>query len=215
MLEAARWAIALIGSTIAGLWDLKTTDIPDPVCVGMIALALLLAYFDGSMSITLMAGSLALAFSLAMYFAGQWGGGDGELLVANIMLLASIDESLALGFFVNLFLIGAVYSIVYCVVYAKINGKKLNLTSLEDIFVSRIPTKNLKPGDMLGEDIPKLGLKKIHIRGLTMEEVKRIKKSKKFVFIREGVRFGPVFALAGIATYFCGNLMFYFLSALL
>ncbi len=42
---------------------------------------------------------------------------------------------------------------------------------------------------MLGEDVPELKLYKKYIRGLTKEEVNKIKKIRKNVVIKEGVRY--------------------------
>lgn len=83
------------------------------------------------------------------------------------------------------------------------------LKSVEKIgFTRKINTKNLQEGDMLGEDIKKLDMDKKLIKGLTKEEVGKIRKLKKTVWIREGVRFGPVFPITMIATLFFGNLVF-------
>ena len=60
---------------------------------------------------------------------------------------------------------------------------------------------------MIGEDIEKLNIRKKIIRGLTKEEVRKIRKIKKTVWIREGVRFGPVFPISILVTLFIGNLM--------
>ncbi len=66
----------------------------------------------------------------------------------------------------------------------------------KEIFVKRIHVRNLKEGDVLGEDIPKLNLRSKEIRGLTKEEIKKIRKIRKYVKIKEGVPFIPVFPLA-------------------
>jgi Flp pilus assembly protein protease CpaA len=68
--------------------------------------------------------------------------------------------------------------------------------SVEENFYMNISTKELREGDMLGENIPKLGLFKHHIRGLTKQEVLKIRKKMKTVIIREGIRYGPVFFLS-------------------
>jgi prepilin signal peptidase PulO-like enzyme (type II secretory pathway) len=71
-------------------------------------------------------------------------------------------------------------------------------------FKKKIPVTKLKPGDVLLES-------KVW-EGLTREEVKKIKASgKKFVWIKEGVRFAPTFPLALILTLLYGD----FLIALL
>ncbi|RLJ01608.1 MAG: hypothetical protein DRP11_04120 [Candidatus Aenigmatarchaeota archaeon] len=75
-------------------------------------------------------------------------------------------------------------------------------------FRKRINVKHLKEGDMLGEDIKELGLSSKIIRGLTSEEVERIRKSgKKKIWIKEGVRFGPAFPIALAITLLYGSLI--------
>jgi hypothetical protein len=73
----------------------------------------------------------------------------------------------------------------------------------------RIPTSKLKVDDMIGEDIPKLGIYKRFIRGLKKEEVKKIKRMKKYVTIREGIRYGMVFPITLILTLFFGDIFLF------
>ena len=86
MFELWYIVIALVGSTFCGLWDLKTSDIPDNVCWLMIALGIglhgLESYLIGSslpIINSFIAGTAFLLFGLFMYYTGQWGGGDGGL----------------------------------------------------------------------------------------------------------------------------------------
>ncbi|MEM5784482.1 MAG: A24 family peptidase [Candidatus Aenigmatarchaeota archaeon] len=220
MLEVFKIAIALLGSLIAGIWDLKTSDIPDFVCWIMIGISILISFIEGNLFITLFAGSFLLIFGLVMYFTGQWGGGDGELLVANGMLLATFSNPYGLfllNFFINLFFIGAVYSILYVIIYAKLFNKRIywfSKNGIEKIFIKKINSKNLKVGDVLGEDIKSLNLSSKRIKGLTETDIKKIQKLKKYVKIKDGVRFGPVFPISIIITYYFGNLILYYLYAL-
>ncbi len=69
----------------------------------------------------------------------------------------------------------------------------------ETLFKKRISTKQLKEGDMLAEPVSGIGNRLI--RGLTEREVNRIRKTKKFVLVRDGVRYTPVFFLALLALY--------------
>jgi hypothetical protein len=71
--------------------------------------------------------------------------------------------------------------------------------TVEDVaFKKRIPVSKLKVGDVLLES--KLW------EGITEKELKKIKASKKkFVWIKEGVRFAPTFPLALIFTLFYGD----------
>ena len=68
------------------------------------------------------------------------------------------------------------------------------------IFIRKIPVSKLKVGDML--------LKRRELVGITKDEIKKIKKSgKKFVWIKEGVRFVPVFPISLLLTLFFNNLI--------
>lgn len=271
-------ALALAGSTICGLYDLKTTNMLDRLAIAMIALGIglhaLESLFIGSampLALSLIITGTFFAFSLFMYKAGYWGGGDGELLIAigallpyapfqSVLSLSSL--SFSLDFFMNSFLIGGFYSIFYaCVIGVKnkkvrevfsmrmkaeakgtaliVAGTLLILSSIfyillegrfflfpvilsfmlffllffykfakvvEEVgFYRRLPVSRLKADDMIGEDLPKLKIYKKIIRGLTAEEVKKIKKAKRFVIVREGVRYSIVFALALAFTLLFGN----------
>jgi len=66
----------------------------------------------------------------------------------------------------------------------------------ERAFYRRIPSRQLKAGDMLGEDLPMLKLWKRELRGLTAAEISRIRKYKRAVMTRSGVRYTLVFFLA-------------------
>ena len=86
IVEIFVFLVALVGSTVSGIWDLKTTEIPDSVCIGMIVLGLAAYSYLGIttgdftlLSKSLIYGGMFLAFGIFMYYTGQWGGGDGEL----------------------------------------------------------------------------------------------------------------------------------------
>lgn len=289
MFDIIRVLIALAGSAFCGAYDLKTTEIPDAVPIGMIIVGIAMHAYESfvSLSITPLLNSLTITgiffvFSLFMYYRGYWGGGDGELLIAIGALLPTAPSTpeiaqtvstaipFSLNFFFNVFLVGAVYSLFYAIVFAAKDRKTREAvfsgmkgdakiiaalafaifailffaTTFSGVpaymqsysvfaaisflvliivyrfakivekqgFYRRIPVSCLKQGDMLGEDLPKLKIYKKLIRGLTAAEVKRIKAVKKFVVIREGVRFGPVFPMALAITIFYGNAILMFLS---
>jgi Flp pilus assembly protein protease CpaA len=265
MLEIILIAVGLVGGFAAGIYDLKTTNIPDKVCIGMILFGLiahvLTGIFTGDFSYfinSLIFGGLFLGFGLLMYYTSQWGGGDGELLVAIGVVLPSLHSvstffPFALSFFLNSFFIGAAWSIAYSIWFVSRNptlsrkfvkdfknpvvmSVSIVLLSLfviastfsmffsvlfllalaalilynfskliEKAFYIRIPTSRLRVDDMLGEDIPSLKLYKKYITGLTKAQVAKIKKHKRFVVIREGVRYGIVFPLALLFTVFFGD----------
>lgn len=125
--------VALLGSALAGLYDLKTTEIPDWISLGMVATGLLInlswsvvqwnpTYIFQSAAV----GSVFFTFGLVMYMAGQWGGGDAKVLTGIGTLVPSLPafSSAELLFpfsatlLVNVFVIGAVYMIVYAVVFS-------------------------------------------------------------------------------------------------
>jgi len=268
MFELLLLAIALIGSFAAGLYDLKTSNIPDILCILMLITGLAIHSYTGfstgdfSLLIdSLLYGGLFLLFGLIMYLSGQWGGGDGELLVALGVLLPRVPFvktyfPFPISFFINSFFIGAAYSIGYSIILSIKNPfvsknflnsiKQPLLLSVLAIFLTlsvvsfsyfkiisiifflffllilfwkfahaieigfykRIPVSKLKVDDMLGEDIPKLKLYKKFIRGLTKEEVKKIKKTKRYIIIREGIRYGLVFPLSLLFTLLLGDIFF-------
>jgi Flp pilus assembly protein protease CpaA len=265
MLELLLIAIAIIGSLAAGIYDLKTSNIPDSLCITMIIIGLILHSIYGFLTgdfnnliNSLMFGGLFLIFGLAMYFTGQWGGGDGELLVALGVLLPNLTVintyfPFAISFFINSFFIGAVYSLTYSMFllyrndgisksffksveqpsfmivlltllslsvvsffYLKVFSVIFFLSfimvifwkfakSIDKGFYKRIPVRKLKVDDMLGEDIPKLKLYKRLIKGLTKEQVRKIKKNKRYVIIKEGIRYGLTFPLTLIFTLLFGD----------
>lgn len=71
-------------------------------------------------------------------------------------------------------------------------------------FKKRIPVSKLKVGDILNEWR--------ELRGITKQELKKIKRSrKKYVVIKEGVRFAPSFILALVFTLYYGDAILLFL----
>jgi len=216
MFELWYIVIALVGSTFCGLWDLKTSDIPDNVCWLMIALGIglhgLESYVIGSslpIVNSFIAGGAFLIFGLFMYYTGQWGGGDGELLVAIGFLLptATIPTffPFSFTFFVNMLFVGAIYSVIYVIFLAKSPG--VERKGFE--FYRKIPTSKLREGDVVGENIPRLKIYKRKIRGLKKEEINKIKKIKKHIMIREGIRYGLAFPLALAITLYFGDLILF------
>jgi len=271
MFELLLVAIALIGSFAAGIYDLKTSNVPDKVCLLMIISGLFIhiiyGFSTGDFSIlinSLLFSGLLLAFGLLMYFTGQWGGGDGELLVAIGILLPNLSSvktyfPFAISFFINSFFIGAAYSIIYSLILVYRNPKiSKNFSAslmdrkiivilfgfsfsifflfisqfilfaisilvsilflfqkfskvIEESFYYKISVRKLKVDDMLGEDILRLKLYKKYIKGLTKDQIRKIRKIRKYVIIREGIRYGIVFPLTLLFTLFFGDLFLFLL----
>ncbi len=133
MFEYFTVAVALGGSALAGAYDLKTTEIPDEISLGMVAAGLILnlaysivqwnpIYIFQSAAV----GSVFFTFGLIMYLGGQWGGGDAKVLTGIGTLVPTLPAfSGATQIFpfsavliINLFMIGAVYMIIYAVFFA-------------------------------------------------------------------------------------------------
>ncbi len=263
MFEEIKLAIALLGGIICGLYDLKTSNMLDPVAWAMITFGIGIhayeSWITGNWFILewcLLIVAIFFLFSLFMYYRGYWGGGDGEMLIAYGALLPfGIDSSplFSLMFFINVFVVGGLYSLLYAgvKVFQEKKLRKKLFTYLEEekfeifasvifllfsvylyitknilwnlfmvitllfalkplllfgrfveknMFIKKIPVKNLREDDVLGESIPELGLEGKLIRGLKKEEIENIRKVRKYVKIREGVRFIPVFPLAILLT---------------
>ncbi|MFB6088668.1 MAG: prepilin peptidase [Candidatus Aenigmatarchaeota archaeon] len=275
--------ISLIGSGLAGYIDLKTTEIPDKIPLLMIVfgagvkiLQFLITWNFDVLVDSIFIGGLYFAFGFAMYYTGQWGGGDAKVLAAVGFLLPSIPPFLNPGllfpfyvsFLVNFFTLGAVYIILYTFVYViknpelsgkfvsnlKGSKKEISIFGIFIILVTLLPTiylrfylglpidifvfllpggiglfllwkflktvenegfkkkidvGELEEGDMIGENIDEedISISKKLIRGLTNEEVRKIKKVKDKVWIREGVRFAPVFPIAIVFTLLFGDII--------
>ncbi|MFH8132191.1 MAG: hypothetical protein QW321_01125, partial [Candidatus Aenigmatarchaeota archaeon] len=224
---------------------------------------------------SLACGTIIFVFGFALYYSGQWGGGDAKILSAigflipNIIKTSWFDRILPFPFSgmvsytLNVFFVGTAYMLVYSFVLALVNRKILSFfsrevkasanliaifslalffifvalnfylchifevsinfqflmvnsllplvltlgifliwkftRSVEEVgFKKRIPVSRLKVGDVLAES--KLW------EGITQKELIKIKKSgKKYVTIKEGVRFAPAFPLALVFTLYFGD----------
>lgn len=278
--------VAFVGSALAAFFDLKTTEIPDKIPYAMMVFGIVghaiesyLTWSYWPVLLSMITGLSFLGFGFLLYFFGQWGGGDAKLLSAIGFLVSGVSPRsrvtlffpFQVSFFFNLFLVGAVYMILYALTISFINRKiwsvflqdlkanakmiltfnlssilsifllgvvsieYLNLLSSSDLvslglitmlmtvglfflwkfvkvvedvgFKKRIPISKLKIGDVLVDS-------KVW-EGITEEELKKIRKSgKKYVWIKEGVRFAPAFLLALLFTAFFGDAIGWFVLRL-
>ncbi len=121
--------IALVALAYAGLYDLKTTDIPDispyTMAIAGVIINGIHSYVTGNYSYILWSLGLGLGFfgfGFLLYYTKQWGGGDAKLLsglgfilpTAPVQLNSLVPYPLVL--LMNIFLVGAVYSIFYALV---------------------------------------------------------------------------------------------------
>jgi len=266
MIELILFSIAFIGSLLAGLWDLKTTEIPDEIPTLMAVFGVFIWLVSGNLyglALSVVFGLSFLGFGWLLYKAGQWGGGDAKMLSAIGFLLPIMNNAyFGLSFFFNLFLVGLAYMIVYSLALGFLNkgtfsrfGREFvkekivliafiallllaaitsayvfifNYTLLLElvtipyllfvaaflvifwkyskivencIFKRKIPVAKLRIGDVL--------LESKQWDGVEEADLQRIKRSgKRFVTIKEGVRFGMVFPIALLVTYTVGNIIF-------
>ncbi len=138
MIEFVLILVAMIGSLISGVIDLKTTEIPDQIPYAMMVIGILGnainsmlvgSYWPVLMSFIVGLGFLGVGF--LFYYLGQWGGGDAKLLSGIGFLLPTLSAKYSaklllpfpLAFFFNLFLVGALYMIGYALVLSFINRK--------------------------------------------------------------------------------------------
>jgi Flp pilus assembly protein protease CpaA len=139
MFEIIGFLIALIGSTLAAIFDVKITptEIPDEIPHGMIILAIFLAFLKSILNQSLnpfleslFFGISLLAFGFLMYRFGQWGGGDAKILAAIGFfspLISPLTKNIlfpfAVSYLFNVFIIGAAYMLIYAFVLAILNKK--------------------------------------------------------------------------------------------
>jgi len=277
MLEILFFIVAIIGSAAAGFYDLKTTEIPDEIPYVMIVIGIVghviksyLVWSYWPFLLSSIIGLSYLAFGFIMYYIGQWGGGDAKILSAIGFLVPVLPQQLnielffpfSLSFFFNLFLVGAIYMVVYAFALSFIN-KKIWTAFFKDlkanarmiliynsalvasiilmgllfarylkflpltIFTVLVLTvgitsaglyvlwKFVKAVEVVGFK-KKIPVSKLRIgdvpdyfkkwEGITEKEMRKIKKSgKKYIWIKEGVRFAPAFPIALIFTLVFGD----------
>ncbi|MEM5882907.1 MAG: A24 family peptidase [Candidatus Aenigmatarchaeota archaeon] len=150
MFEEFSILVAFFGSSLAGIWDLKTTEIPDSIPHAMIVIALLIAlsrsFYEQSflpLAYSLACGTILFAFGFILYYSGQWGGGDAKLLSAigflipNMIKSSWFDKILPFPFSgmvsytLNVFFIGTAYMLFYSFILAFINRKIIDSFSKE------------------------------------------------------------------------------------
>lgn len=72
--------------------------------------------------------------------------------------------------------------------------------SLEKLaFKRKISVKDLREGDVLVEN---------RWKGLTKKDIVKIRKDREWVYIKEGIRFAPVFIITQLVTFLYGGLLF-------
>ncbi len=257
-------------TAIAGIWDLKTTEVPDELLaillISGISYWLINASITGDLAplaLSLGIGTFLLASGLILYSRGQWGGADAYILAGiGYAIPLYAGEIFIIPYIMNFFFVSAMYMVVYATIVGLMNKKVFRLFAGDlkknkklfalpfaflgfflaisyyisslgyvirilpifemffillfltifwryakiiegSVFKRKIPSSKLKSGDVL-EDMNWVGL--------TDRQVAAIRKKKRFVTIKEGVRFVPVFFFALVVTLIWGNILFLMLQ---
>ena len=263
MFEIFAILLAFIGSTVAGIWDLFTTEVPDEVLAVMISFGIFTWYIHAltagdfvPLFFSLTIGTFVLALGLILYKFGHWGGADAWLLAAIAYIIPIYNGGIFMfDYIFNFLIVSSAYMIIYASILGIMNRgvfsyfvddiknnwkilafilvilwgsliifvfayRILTLPLIEvlvlitllvlfwryakvidkRVFRKRVRTSELRVGDVLDDMIWK---------GITESDIKRIRRDKKFVVIKEGIRLVPAFPIALVVTLLFGNLMVY------
>jgi len=134
MLSYIAIGIALFGSSIASYFDVKTTEVPDIIAIYMAILGVILnatrSFLTGNNTFilsSLIVGGIFTVIGAVKYYTKLWGGADFLILGALGFLIPVFPQgfSATLGpwpypvtLFLNILLVGCVYTIIYATVIA-------------------------------------------------------------------------------------------------
>lgn len=264
MIEVRYWflfLLALIWIIFASVQDIKKKEVANWLNYSLLVFALAYRGFYSLINWNywfFVYGAVgAIVFAIlanALYYSKIFGGGDARLLIGlgAILPFESFIEMIGEGFMFIflLFLIGAVYSILFSffVLFRnfdkfKIDFKKkikllltlyalvivviifiklvlisngafyflvilllilpllyVYLLALDKCMIKLTKPGDLQEGDWLNEEV-KLGRGKVirkSVHGLSIEDIKLLKKARKSVWVKEGVVFVPVFLISFI-----------------
>ena len=112
-----------------------------------------------------------------------------------ILVLAAAFYFFLIAFYQYSFIFSLLTLLLVCLVFFGYYTKSLEKLA----FRKKISSRKLKEGDVL------IGNR---WRSLTKKEVASLKRTKKYVYIKEGVRFAPVFIITLLVTALYGGLLF-------
>jgi Flp pilus assembly protein protease CpaA len=126
---------AITGTTIAGLWDLKTTEVPDQLPYIMIGFGIAFWLVDGVMTgvftpliYSLTIGSVLLAVGLILYRKGQWGGADAWILAAiGYMIPLYSGVLFIIPYIMNFIVVSLFYTVIYAIAVGFLHPKSFKL----------------------------------------------------------------------------------------
>jgi Flp pilus assembly protein protease CpaA len=129
-------SIAFIALVIASISDLKTREVPDWLSYAVIFIAFgirgiySLATFNWMYLVYGLVGfGIFVAIAYAMFYAGQWGGGDAKMIMGLGVLIGvplSLKQMPLLAvFFINVLVAGAVYGLCWIIGLSIKHRKKI------------------------------------------------------------------------------------------
>ncbi|MBS3147091.1 prepilin peptidase [Candidatus Woesearchaeota archaeon] len=149
MISLVLTIFALILLVIAAYIDIKTREVPNLISYSLIAVALLLKLSESLIlnnlkiiGYGLLGFGIFFILSLILYYTKQWGGGDAKLLMGigaafytypndlkNILNPDIQNIPFLLTIIVNIFIIGSIYSIIWCFIILIKKKKTVNIIS--------------------------------------------------------------------------------------
>ena len=122
MIEILLYGLVLLVLLIGSYTDLRTREIPDFLTYGLVFVAFgirIIFSFIYQNPVYFLEGLFGFIplflIALAMFYTGQWGGGDSKLIMgigASIGLKFVIDSTLV-AFFINTIIFGALFGLIY------------------------------------------------------------------------------------------------------
>lgn len=244
------YAVLIIFS-FAGIYDLKTSNVPDYLPYFLILLGIANSLFFGFLLDSLILGSIFLCFGYLLFKLGAWGDGDFWLFASlGFLFPKPFYHSILpypLSLTINLLLIGSLYSITYifCLLLIKKEIRKILYSMLKDnkleilgctafsilLFeFTKFPIfllfGTLPVIYLIGKSVEKGLVKKVKVEKLKGDEVlannkeiksidpktlEKLKKTRRYVYVKEGIRWVPTFAITLFVLKHFGSLLFLFL----
>jgi Flp pilus assembly protein protease CpaA len=137
--------IAFVALVISTITDIKKREVPDYISYGLTFIALgisviySIVYLDYTyISQSIMGFIVGLIIAYAMFYMGQWGGGDSKLIMGlgavlgfNFFPLFGQDNFWILILLANIILFGAIYGLIWSIGLA-IKNRKIFIKSLAE-----------------------------------------------------------------------------------
>ena len=134
MLALVVIALSLLFLLLASFYDIKTTEVPDRLSVGLAVIVLFVSLVHSvysssysHLAATFVVGAAYLAVGLVLFYLGQWGGGDVKMLAGVGCVLGYLNSvgydwpnstilPYYLTYFINMGLVAIPYLLVYTLV---------------------------------------------------------------------------------------------------